>query len=74
MNARGEAHLNGLEPHLEENLGFIHMGSRYINRNLVTYILMDSNPGGKAHVFFRGLTVGLDFSLSDGAKIAPDAR
>jgi hypothetical protein len=74
MNARGEAHLGGLEPHLTEALGFVHIGTRFINRNLVTYILMDSNPGGKAHVYFRGLTVGLDLSLSDGAKIAPDAQ
>jgi hypothetical protein len=74
MNARGEAHLGGLEPHLTETLGFVHIGFRFINRNLVTYILMDSNPNGKAHVYFRGLTVGLDLSLPDGAKIAPDAQ
>jgi hypothetical protein len=74
MNARGEAHVDGLEPHLTEALGFVHVGPRYINRNLVTYILMDPNPGGKAHVYFRGLTVGLDLPSSDGAKIAPDAQ
>jgi hypothetical protein len=74
MNARGETHVEGLEPHLTEDLGFVHIGSRLINRNLVTYILTNPNPGGKAHVYFRGLTVGLDLSPSDAAKIVPEAQ
>jgi len=74
MNARGEVHLDGLEGHLTEALGFVHIGARYINRHLITYIVMDSSPNGKAHVYFRGLTLGLDLPLSDGAKIVPDAQ